>query len=95
MREREREDSIKFTFFSSLDMPNLDVNPFDWSKDVTDVKLHSSQHIQAIPPVHQATLSIIGQWMETYQEDFRYIPQLQVKEEEEGEIRREERRGER
>ena len=64
-------------YSSSIDTPNLDPNPFDWSKDISEIKL---QHQHTIPPVHQATLNVIGQWIESFQEDFRLIPQLQVSE---------------
>ena len=64
-----------FVFFFRLDMWDINPNPFDWSHDIND---DHHIHVQDIPPIHQAVLNLIGQWMETFPSDFRNNPELQV-----------------
>lgn len=56
-----------------LDTQQEAINPFNWSVELEDVR-HS--HISSIHPTHQAVLSLIGQWLESFPEDFRNLPQL-------------------
>lgn len=62
-------------FLIRLDTPDVNPNPFNWSQDAVDIR-HT--HVHIIPPVHQAVLNVIGQWIESFPEDFRNTPQLQV-----------------
>ena len=56
-----------------LDTQQEDFNPFNWSIEPENV--HHS-HLSSIPHTHQSVLSLIGQWLETFPEDFRNAIQL-------------------
>ena len=56
-----------------LDTQQEDFNPFNWSTEPENV--HHS-HLSSIPHTHQSVLSLIGQWLESFPEDFRNVAQL-------------------
>ncbi len=61
--------------YCRLDVPDFVQNPFDWSQDPNSI--HHT-HINEIIPIHQSILHFIGQWLETYPDDFKNNPSLKV-----------------
>lgn len=52
-------------------------NPFDWSVEAEKSVVATTTHSTSIPPTQANVLKLIGQWMESYPNDFIEHPALQ------------------
>ena len=52
-------------------------NPFDWSLDAEKAVVMTTTHLTSIPPTQTNVLKLIGQWIESYPDDFVEHPGLQ------------------